>query len=181
MNDKADQQPWERGYIHVYTGDGKGKTTAALGLALRCAGAGKRVLLAQFVKGMPYSEHRALERFTDLIVCRQYGRGCFIRDEPAPEDVAAARAGLEDVRRELARRAFQLVILDEVNIATHFGLIAVDELLELLEGRPPDTEVVLTGRRADPRVLERADLVTEMREVRHYYASGVEARTGIEM
>jgi cob(I)alamin adenosyltransferase len=172
---------WQRGYVHVYTGDGKGKTTAALGLALRCAGAGKRVFVAQFVKGMPYSEHRALERFGDLIVCRQYGRGCFIRDEPAQEDIDAARAGFEEVGRELASGAFRLVILDEVNIATHYGLIAVDELLELLEERPLDTEVVLTGRRADPRVLARAELVTEMREVRHYYQVGVEARTGIEM
>jgi cob(I)alamin adenosyltransferase len=172
---------WQRGYVQVYTGDGKGKTTAALGLALRCAGAGKRVFVAQFVKGMPYSEHRALERYTDLIECRQYGRGCFIRGEPTDEDIAAARAGLEEVLSELATGAFRLVILDEINIATHYGLIAVDALLQLLESRPPDTEVVLTGRRADPRVLERADLVTEMREVRHYYQEGVEARAGIEM
>ena len=173
---------WTQGYIHVYTGDGKGKTTAALGLALRAAGAGLRVLFAQFVKGMRYSEIAALERLSDLVTVRQYGRSCFIRREPEREDIDAARAGLAEIRAMFDRGGdgYRLFILDEANIATHFRLFPVEELLDLMDLKPRDAEVVITGRKADPRVLERADLVTEMREVKHYYAKGVEARTGIE-
>ena len=171
---------WTRGYVQVYTGDGKGKTTAALGLCLRAAGAGLRVLLAQFVKGMPYAEHAALARLADRIVVRRFGRGCFIRDAPEQADIDAARAGLAEVRRAL-EQGFALVVLDEANIATHFGLLDVQELIDLCDRRPPQVELVFTGRRAHPALLARADLVTEMREVKHYYASGVEARTGIEM
>jgi cob(I)alamin adenosyltransferase len=170
----------DRGYLQVYTGDGKGKTTAALGLALRAAGAGLRVYVAQFVKGMHYSELDALERFKDLVTVRQFGRDCFIRKQPEPADVDAARAGLEEVRRVLAEKACDVLVLDEANIATFYKLFSVDELLELIDSRPEGVEVIVTGRKADPRLLERADLVTEMREVRHYYAKGVQARRGIE-
>ncbi|MCD6359445.1 MAG: cob(I)yrinic acid a,c-diamide adenosyltransferase, partial [Armatimonadetes bacterium] len=164
----------------VYTGDGKGKTTAALGLALRCAGAGGRVFIAQFVKGMHYSELDALERFADLITVRQYGRDCFITGDPTPEDIELARAGLAEAREAMLSGRYRLVILDEVNIATHFGLFAVEDLLEFIDGRPEDVELVITGRRADERVIDRADLVTDMRCVKHYYDAGVEARRGIE-
>ncbi len=168
------------GRVHVYTGDGKGKTTAALGLALRCAGAGERVFLAQFVKGMHYSELDALQRFSDLITVRQYGRGCFITDRPTAEDIAAAQAGLADARAQMLSGRYRLVILDEANIATHFHLFSVDDLLDFLAARPRHVEVVITGRHADPRVIAAADLVTEMRCVKHYYDLGVKARKGIE-
>jgi len=171
---------WDRGYVHVYTGDGKGKTTAAFGLALRAAGAGLRTFIGQFVKGMEYSELRALERFDDLIEVRQYGRSCFIEREPEPEDVAAARAGLAEARAEMRSGRWDLVILDEANIATHFKLFPVEELLAVIAEKPTKVELVITGRRADPRVIEAADLVTEMREVKHYYERGVKARRGIE-
>ncbi len=173
---------WTQGYIHVYTGDGKGKTTAALGLALRAAGAGLRVLFAQFVKGMRYSEVAALERLSDLVTVRQYGRSCFIRREPEREDIDAARAGLDEIRAMFDRGGdgYRLFIVDEANIATHFRLFPVEDLLDLMDRKPFGAELVITGRKADPRVLERADLVTEMREVKHYYAKGVEARAGIE-
>jgi cob(I)alamin adenosyltransferase len=171
---------WTTGRIQVYTGDGKGKTTAALGLALRAAGAGLRVFIAQFVKGMRYSELDALDRFAELIEVRQFGIDGFIVGEPKPEDVAAARSGLAASRDILVAGEHRLVVLDEANIATHFGLIAVDELLALIDAKPPHVELVVTGRRADPRLVERADLVTEMREVKHYYAAGVPARRGIE-
>jgi cob(I)alamin adenosyltransferase len=178
----TDTSDWTQGFIHVYTGDGKGKTTAALGLALRAAGAGLRVLFAQFVKGMRYSEVSALERLSDLVTMRQYGRSCFIRKRPEREDIDAARAGLDEIRAMFDRGGdgYRLFILDEANIATHFDLFSADELLDLLDRKPRGAELVITGRKADPRVLERADLVTEMREVKHYYAKGVEARTGIE-
>ena len=169
-----------QGYVQVYTGDGKGKTTAALGLAIRAAGAGLRVLFAQFVKGMEYSELRALARFDDLIEVRQFGRGCFIHGEPAAEDRAAARDGLREVREAFAGGGFDVVVLDEANIATSLGLITVRELLDVISMRPPNVELVITGRDADPRVIAVADLVTEMREIKHYYREGVQARLGIE-
>lgn len=169
-----------KGYLQVYTGEGKGKTTAALGLALRAAGAGMKVFLAQFAKGEESSELRSLERLSDLITVRRYGRGRFIRGKPAEEDARAARKGLEEVRQVLASGEFQVVILDEANIATHFHLFSVRDLLEVIEARPPEVEMVITGRRAAPEVLEKADLVTDMRNVKHYYDQGVQARKGIE-
>lgn len=169
-----------KGYVQVYTGDGKGKTTAALGLALRAAGAGLQVYVAQFVKGMRYSELNSLELLRDHISLRQVGRACFIRQEPQPEDVRAAREGLAEVREILRGGAHDLVILDEANIAVHFNLFSADELVEVIRERPDHVEMVITGRNAHPKVLDEADLVTEMREVKHYYREGVLARRGIE-
>jgi len=171
---------WSCGYVQVYTGDGKGKTTAALGLALRAAGAGLRVFIAQFAKGDHSCELDALERFADLIVVRQYGTGRFIRGEPPEADIQAAQDGLREAGEALRSGDYALVILDEANIATHLGLFTVDDLLALIDARPEPVELVITGRRADPRVIERAGLVTEMRAVKHYYADGVEARPGID-
>ena len=170
----------ERGYVQVYTGDGKGKTTAVLGLAVRAAGAGLKVFIAQFVKGAEYSEIKALQRFTDLITLEQYGRGCFIHQKAAEEDIRLATAGLEEGENIMLSGEYQMIILDEVNIATHFTLFPVERVLELIGKKPVGVELVLTGRRADPRVIEAADLVTEMREIKHYYQQGVAAREGIE-
>jgi cob(I)alamin adenosyltransferase len=179
MTDSA-QGTWDTGYVQVYTGDGKGKSTAAFGLALRAAGAGLRVFIGQFAKGMRYSELEAFKRFSDCIDLRQFGRPCFLRREPTREDMQAARRGLEEVRLIFTAGRHRLVILDEANIATHFGLFSVDELLALIDAKPTPVELVITGRRADPRILERADLVTEMRELKHYYSHGIQARLGIE-
>ncbi len=173
----------KKGYLQVYTGDGKGKTTAAFGLALRAVGAGLRVYIAQFVKGMRYSELDALERLGGLgddLVIEQFGRDCFIKRDPEPADIAAARAGYDKAAAILRSGDYDVVILDEASIATHFKLFSVDELLALVDARPDHVELIITGRRADPRLLERADLVTEMREVKHYYQQGVEARKGFE-
>lgn len=168
------------GYVQVYTGNGKGKTTAAFGLALRAAGAGLRVFIAQFVKGMHYSELTAFERFRDLVTIRQYGAGCFISGEPTAEDRAAARRGLEETETVIRAGSHNVVILDEINIATYYGLVTAEDVVGLIENRPSGVELVLTGRYADERVLRHADLVTEMVERRHYFQKGVEARTGIE-
>ena len=173
-------ETWDQGYIQVYTGDGKGKTTAAFGLALRAVGAGLKVFIGQFVKGMKYSEIEAFERFSNLVTVRQYGRGCFIRNKPKMEDIKAAAVGLEEVRQALCTGQFKVVILDEANIATFFKLFSVNDLLALIDSKPADVELVITGRYADSRVIDKADLVTEMREVKHYYNNGVEARKGIE-
>lgn len=168
------------GLVQVYTGPGKGKTTAALGLSLRAVGAGQTVFIAQFVKGMDYSELHSIKLLGPGVSLKQYGRGCFIQGQPGPEDFEAARAGLEEVKALVAGGGYDLVVLDEANIAVHFGLISVDDLLELIEARPAHVELVITGRNAHPLLIDRADLVTEMREIKHYYTQGVEARVGIE-
>ena len=168
------------GYVQVYTGDGQGKTTAAMGLALRAAGAGLKVYIAQFVKSEKYSEIFALERFPDLITCRQYGSGCWLQGRPSDEDVRLAKSALEEVRRIIAAGGHDVVILDEANIATYFGLLTVDDLTALIDIKPPGVELVFTGRKADQKLIERADLVSEMREVKHYYQQGVLARKGFD-
>jgi cob(I)alamin adenosyltransferase len=171
---------WPRGCVQVYTGDGKGKTTAALGLALRAAGAGLPVFIGQFCKARRAGEHVALERFADLITVRQYGTASFITGEPSDEDRALAQRGLAEAGEALGGGRYRVVILDEVDLATHFGLVSVEDVLALIAARPPQVELVLTGRRADPRVIAAADLVTEMVEVKHPYADGLPARKGIE-
>ena len=169
-----------KGYVQVYTGDGKGKTTAALGLAVRAAGAGLRVYFAQFVKGMKYSELDTLKKLSEYITVKQYGRNCFIERSPQKEDVQAAQEGLKEVRDVIRSGKYQVVILDEANIAIYYQLFTVEDLLEVIRSKPEDVELVITGRRADPRILEAADLVTEMKEIKHYYRNGVQARDGIE-
>lgn len=169
-----------KGYIQVYTGNGKGKTTAAFGLALRAAGAGMKVFIAQFVKGKPYSEIEAVRQYLTGITIRQYGRGCFIVKTPDEEDIRAARKGLDEVSKVIASGAYDLVILDEATIALWYKLISVDELNRILDRKPDATEIVITGRYAPKELTDRADLVTEMQEVKHYYTRGVEAREGIE-
>ncbi len=170
----------ERGLVQVYTGDGKGKTTAALGLALRASGCGLKVFLAQFAKGRPSGELSALERLADLVTVRQYGRESFLVGEPGAEDLRLARAGWQEVRRVAAQAEYDLLILDEIGIALHYGLVSAAELLELMAARPATMELVLTGRKMPPEVLERADLVTEMRALKHYHERGMPARRGIE-
>lgn len=168
-----------KGYVQVYTGNGKGKTTASIGLAIRAIGAGKNVYIAQFVKGMKYSEIKTLERF-DNITVEQFGLKCFIKDEPKQEDIDAAVEGLDKVRGILTSGTHDVVIMDEANIAVFFKLYSVDSLLELIELKPENVELVFTGRYADPKLIDRADLVTEMKEIKHYYNVGVDARKGIE-
>lgn len=169
-----------KGYIQVYTGNGKGKTTAAFGLALRAVGAGLKVYIAQFVKGMEYSELKSVERLSDSITLRQYGLGFFINRKPDREDIRAAREGLKEVRENMCSGKYDLIILDEANIATHYGLFSVEDLLDFIGAKPENVELVITGRMADSRIIESADLVTEMKEIKHYYHGGVEARIGIE-
>jgi len=171
-----------QGQVQVYTGNGKGKTTAALGLALRAVGRGLRVCMVQFIKGGgEYGEHLAAERLAPLLTIHQTGRDNWIfKDNLDPEDIRIAGETLELARRVLTGGAYDLVILDEINGAAWFGLISVDDILALIGARPDRTELVLTGRSADPRVIEAADLVTEMVEVKHYFQAGVQARLGIE-
>ncbi len=175
-----DNYPWEQGHIQVYTGDGKGKTTAALGLALRAAGAGARVFIAQFAKGRPTAELASLSRLSDLITIKQYGRDSFIVGEPGAEDIQAAQQGLDEAQKVIISGEYPLVILDEANVAVDLGLFSVEALLATVEAKPKHVEIVITGRNAHKRIIERADLVTEMRQIKHYYSKGVKGRTGID-
>jgi len=167
--------------VQVYTGDGKGKTTAALGLALRALGHGLKVYMIQFMKGNPdYGELRAGRRLEGLTI-RQFGRTDFVdRDDPAEEDLSLARQGLEHAGAIIAAGGYDLVILDEINVAMDFGLVPVKAVLDLIENKPRGIELVLTGRSVPQSIIEAADLVTEMRELKHYYQQGRTARDGIE-
>lgn len=167
------------GYIHLYTGNGKGKTTAALGLALRAAGAGMRIFVAQFVKGMPYAELESIKRFPEIEL-KQHGLDCFIENEPTENDIQAARKGLREVADIILKNQHDMVILDEVCIALYYHLFETKELLAVLNKKPEAMEIILTGRYAPKELIEIADLVTEMKEIKHYYTRGVQARTGIE-
>ncbi|MGV8091221.1 MAG: cob(I)yrinic acid a,c-diamide adenosyltransferase [Mangrovibacterium sp.] len=169
-----------KGYIQVYTGNGKGKTTAAFGLALRAVGAGKKVYFAQFVKGKIYSEIKAIRKYVPDMTIKQFGRGCFIVKKPTSEDIRAARKGLEAVTKIIESREYDLIVLDEATIAIYYELFSVDELIGVLLRKPEETEVIITGRYAPGELVDFADLVTEMKEVKHYYAKGIQARKGIE-
>ena len=174
--------PLEQGLIQVYTGNGKGKTTAALGLALRACGRGLKVCMIQFMKGGgPYGEHMAAERLAPLLTIIPTGReGWVNRENPDPEDVRLAHEALLKGLQALEGAEYDIVILDEVNGAVSFGLLSVDEVLAVMSAKPAGVELVMTGRNADQRVIDAADLVTEMREIKHYYRAGVAARVGIE-
>ena len=169
-----------QGYLQVYTGDGKGKTTAAIGLAVRAAGAGLKVFIAQFLKKGDYSELKALMRFSESITVEQFGLGRFIKGAPEPEDIDVAEKGMQRIETILSEGSYQVVILDEANVAVSYGLVKLDRLIDLIDQRPDQTEIILTGRGAAPEIIERADLVTEMKAVKHYFENGVQARVGIE-
>ena len=170
------------GYVQVYTGDGKGKTTAALGLALRAAGHGLRTYFGQFLKGQHYGELDAAEKLAPLLRIERFGREGFlhITDGPDDEDIRRAREGLRKCREAMLSGRYDIVVLDEVNTAVLLKVLTVEDVLGLLAEKPEGVELVLTGRGAPQAVIDRADLVTEMREIKHYYEKGVKAREGIE-
>lgn len=170
----------KRRYVHIYTGDGKGKTSAALGLTLRAVGAGWRVFWGQFLKEGEFSEIRALNAFGDQVTVRQFGAGRFIRGMPDDEDIRLARRGFEEIKEILKDGLYDMVVLDEINIAMRYGLIKFDEMMALLKTRPMEVELVLTGRYADEGLFAEADVITEMRCIKHYYEKGVKARVGVE-
>jgi len=169
------------GLIQVYTGDGKGKTSAALGLAVRAAGWGMKTYMGQFMKGREYGELRAVQALAPFITIEQYGRDGFVHvTGGTPEDIASARSGLEAASDALINGEYDIVVLDEINVALFFELLTVEEVLQVMDAKPPHVELILTGRRVPPELIEKADLVTEMREVKHPYQQGIAARRGIE-
>jgi len=176
MEKKTDK----KGYIQIYTGDGKGKTTAALGMAIRAAGHGKKTYIGQFMKGQHYGELTAL-RDHPYITIEQYGDAeCVHREEITQKHIDQSHRGLERARRAMLSNQYDIIILDEINVAVWFDLITTKEVLELLNDRPENMEVVLTGRRAPEELIEIADLVSEVKAVKHYFDRGVKARDGIE-
>lgn len=166
------------GYIHIYTGNGKGKTTAAFGVAIRAAMAGKKVYIGQFVKGMKYSETK-IENYLENIKIEQYGETCFLENDPEPIDVERAKKGVEKIL-SIYKEDYDLVILDEVFIAHYLKLMTLDELNLLMDKKPEETELIMTGRYCDESLYEKADLITEMKEIKHYYKQGVLSREGID-
>lgn len=170
-----------KGYIQVYTGNGKGKTTAAMGLSMRAAGAGLKIYIVQFMKMGDYSELKALERFSDLIEIKQFGLGGFIKGKPSSDDIATAKKGLEKAKTALKSGKYDIVIMEEANVAVACGLFALQKLLDIMDMKPGNVELIITGRGAAAEIIEKADLVTEMKEIKHYFSKGVKARPGIEM
>jgi len=172
----------ERGYVQVYTGDGKGKTTAALGLCLRAAGHGLRSHLIQFMKGqINYGELEAVKKLDGLVAITQGGRASFVsKEDPDPEDVRLAREALALAEKMVAAGEADLLVLDEINVALDFKLVPLDPVLDLIKKKPEKMELILTGRNAPPEIIAAADLVTEMRELKHYWRSGVNGRKGVE-
>lgn len=170
-----------KGLVQVYTGDGKGKTTAALGLALRAAGSGMRTYIGQFLKGQRYGEMESIQRLAPYVTLEQYGLDEWVHvDRVTSEQRAAAQQGLEQIRQALTSGEYDIVVADEINIALYFGVLTEEQVIQLIDARPPQVELVLTGRRAPDTIVQRADLVTEMREVRHPYQRGIAGRAGIE-
>ncbi len=172
----------KKGYVQLYTGNGKGKTTAALGLALRGAGAGLKTIMIQFMKGQHYSELDAVEKFSGLITIEQYGSPdfCVPGDEDAlNEHRALVKQGYQRAETALTEN-YDIVILDEIVTTTLFRILTVDDIIALIEKKPETAELILTGRGADPGLIDRVDLATEMVEKKHYFEMGVHGRRGIE-
>jgi cob(I)alamin adenosyltransferase len=168
------------GEILVVTGNGKGKTTYALGLCIKAAGAGKKVFLGQFIKGSEYSEIKALKRLKDLITVEQFGLGRFLDGVPHPEDRMHAQKGFERVAAVLNTNDFHLVVLDEANVALKYNLFSLSDFVAAIQNRSAGVSVVVTGREAHPDIIELADEVIEMKAIKHYFQTGVPARVGIE-
>ncbi len=171
-----------KGYIHVYTGNGKGKTTAALGQALRAAGSGLNTFIIQFMKDFPYGEVKSIRHWNESIGLEQYGNDAFVIEKrlPGKSDFEAAKQGWQRAQEAMLSGNYDIVIMDEVCIAIYYGLLNAETVLSLLEKKPTFVEMILTGRYCPPELMEKADLVTEMREIKHYYQKGIEARKGIE-
>jgi cob(I)alamin adenosyltransferase len=171
----------KRGLVMVVTGNGKGKTTSAFGQSLRAIGQGYRVCMIQFMKGRKYGEVLAAEKYLPNFTYYQFGLDSFVmRDNTAPIDIELAKQGLEKTKEIIHSGEFDLVILDEINVAVYFNLIPKDEVLQMVRSKPSDLDVMLTGRYAFDELKEYADMVSEVTEIKHHYAAGIKDRAGIE-
>jgi cob(I)alamin adenosyltransferase len=174
-------EKYRKGLVQVYTGNGKGKTTAAFGQALRAIGQGYRVCVIQFMKGRKYGEFLAAEKHLPNLTIHLAGLDSFVmRENPAPLDIELARQGLDLARRATAEGDYDMVILDEINVVADFGLIPLGDVIDLVKNKPASLDLILTGRYAPPEIVAIADTVSEINEVRHHYHAGVKERAGIE-
>ena len=171
-----------KGYVQIYTGNSKGKTTAALGLAFRAMGQGLKTYIGQFMKGQLYGELTAAKIAAPYITIEQYGKNTFIHTQnpPDPDDVKMAQEGLTKAQLAMASAKYDIIVLDEIITAHYFNLISLEDMLGIIKGKPEKVELVMTGRYAPQELIEAADLVTEMVEIKHYFQAGVGARDGIE-
>lgn len=170
----------EKGYIHVYTGSGKGKTTAAIGLGVRAAGAGYKVYMLQFMKGRRYSELDSIEKLSNFTFS-QHGRDEFVNKEhPEQIDIDLAKKGFEAAKKLVKSKKYDMIILDEINVAIDYNLIDVNEVVKLIEEKPETLELVLTGRYAHPEIQRLAHYISEILEINHPYQQGVKARKGVD-
>lgn len=172
----------EKGFIQIYTGNGKGKSTAAIGQAVRAAGYGFKTYIAQFMKEYPYSELKSLEFLKEFITIEQFAGDDFVYRKELPNKIEMdkARRGLEIAKAKMLSGKFDIIILDEVCVSIHFGLFNDEEILTFMKMKPDSVELILTGRYCPDKLMEAADLVTEMKALKHYYLDGVLARKGIE-
>jgi len=172
----------QKGYIQVYTGNGKGKTTAALGQALRAAGQELRTLIVMLMKDFPYGELKSLHQLNPWIQIEQYGNDRFVlrKQPPGGEDIRSAKLAINRALEAMLNGGYDLVILDEICVAIHFGLLVPEDVISVMKQKPAPVELILTGRYCPPQLIAEADLVTEMLEIKHYYQNGVLAREGIE-
>ena len=169
-----------KGYIHIYTGPGKGKTTAALGLGLRANGAGYKVHVIQFMKGRRYSEINAIEKLDNFTIS-QHGRDEFVsKENPDKIDIDLAQKGFSYAKDVIKNKKYDMVILDEINVAVDYNLISEIDVIDLIDNKPENIELVLTGRNAHPEFIRIADVVTEMLEIKHPYQHGIKAKEGID-
>ena len=170
-----------RGLVIVITGNGKGKTTSAFGQALRAIGQGYKVFIVQFMKGRDYGEFLAAEKYLPRLTIRRSGLDSFVmRDHPAPIDIELARQGFELAQKAVASGKYDMIILDEINVAVDFKLVPLKDVVDFIQNRPPGVDLILTGRYAPKEILKLADTVSEVREIKHHYAAGIKDRPGIE-
>ena len=178
----SDRIKFEKGFIQIYTGNGKGKTTAAIGQAVRAAGYGLKTYIAQFMKEYPYNELNSLKHLKDWITIEQFCGDDFVYRKELPDktEIDKARRGLAKAKAKMLSGKFDIIILDEICVSIYFGLFNDEEVLTFIKQKPGNVELILTGRYCPDKLLERADLVTEMKEIKHYYQDGILSRKGIE-
>lgn len=172
----------KKGFVHIYTGNGKGKSTAAIGQAVRAAGFGLKTYFAQFMKEYPYNELNSLKHLSQWITIEQFGGDEFVykKELPGEEELVKAKKGLQTAREKMLSGEYDLIILDEAIVAIYFKLITIENLVEFIKSKPENVELILTGRYCPEKLIELADLVTEMKEVKHYYQKGIPSRRGID-
>lgn len=177
----TEEQPKSKGLVIVITGDGKGKTTSAFGQALRAVGQGYNVLIVQFMKGRKYGEFKAAKEYLPNLTVKLVGLDSFVmRDNPAPIDVEMAQKGFDFVKKAIKSGKYNMIIMDELNVAMDFKLVDTKEVIEMIENRPLGVDLIMTGRNAPAEIIAIADTVSEVKEIKHHYAAGIKDRAGIE-